>query len=143
MSLKARMLTISAAGLLVALTGCGSSASTTDATAPSASSTTSGTSPTTSTATSPAPSSSAPAAEPVMITIKDFMYTVPASVAPGAVVTVTNQDSQNHTVTSGGAFDVNVTGRGGTATFTAPSKAGSYPIICKYHANMAATLVVT
>ena len=139
MSIKARMLTISAAGLLVALTGCGSSATTPDNATPSATSTASETSAT----TSPASGTSATqAAEPAMITIKDFAYTLPASVAPGAKVTVKNEDSQNHTVTSAGAFDVKVTGGGGTATFTAPSKAGSYPISCTFHANMKATLVV-
>ena len=96
----------------------------------------------TSTAPGEASSAGAVAAKPVLITIKDFKYTLPASVAPGAKVTVKNEDSQNHTVTSAGAFDVNVTGGGGTATFTAPSKAGSYPISCTFHANMKATLVV-
>jgi plastocyanin len=38
-------------------------------------------------------------------------------------------------------FDVDVSA-GGTATFTAPSKPGSYPYHCKYHGNMHATLVV-
>ena len=63
--------------------------------------------------------------------------------APGARITVKNQDDQNHTVTSAtkGAFDVSVTG-GGTATFTAPTKPGSYMFACSFHANMMGTLVV-
>lgn len=78
------------------------------------------------------------------ITIKDFEYGAPLTVAPGAVVTVTNMDSAGHTVTAdqGGAFDVDVRGSGGTATFTAPSAAGSYPYHCTYHPNMRGTLTV-
>jgi plastocyanin len=78
------------------------------------------------------------------ITIKDFGYGAPLTVAPGAVVTVTNTDSAGHTVTAdkGQAFDVIVAGSGGTATFTAPSAPGSYPYHCTYHANMHGTLTV-
>ncbi|MGI8612722.1 MAG: cupredoxin domain-containing protein [Nocardioidaceae bacterium] len=39
-------------------------------------------------------------------------------------------------------FDVNVTAGGGTATFTAPTKPGSYPYHCTYHSSMHGTLVV-
>ena len=55
-----------------------------------------------------------------------------------------NQDDQNHTVTSAtkGAFGVTVNGGGGTATFTAPPKLGSYPFVCTFHANMMGALVV-
>jgi plastocyanin len=78
------------------------------------------------------------------ITIKDFEYGAPLTVAPGAVVTVTNMDSAGHTVTAdqGQAFDVDVKGSGGTATFTAPSAPGSYPYHCTYHPNMHGTLTV-
>jgi plastocyanin len=78
------------------------------------------------------------------ITIKDFEYGPPMTVAPGAVVTVTNMDSAGHTVTAdqGQAFDVDVQGSGGTATFTAPSAPGSYPYHCTYHPNMRGTLIV-
>jgi plastocyanin len=63
--------------------------------------------------------------------------------APGAKITVKNQDDQNHTVTSAikGALDVTVTG-GGKATFTAPTKPGSYMFACNFHANMMGTRVV-
>jgi plastocyanin len=78
------------------------------------------------------------------ITIKDFEYGAPLTVAPGAVVTVTNMDAAGHTVTAdeGQAFDVDVRGSGGTATFTAPSEPGSYPYHCTYHPNMRGTLTV-
>ncbi|MFF2243561.1 cupredoxin domain-containing protein [Arthrobacter sp. NPDC058130] len=77
------------------------------------------------------------------ITIKDFAYGDPLTVAPGAVVTVTNMDTAPHTVTAdeGPAFDADVKG-GGTATFTAPTKPGSYAYHCTYHPNMHGTLVV-
>ena len=90
-----------------------------------------------------APSENASAAEPVLVTIKDFKYTIPSSVAPGSKVTVKNEDARNHTVTSAprGAFDVNVPA-GGTATFTAPTKPGSYKFICTFHADMLGALVV-
>ena len=98
------------------------------------------------TPTSPAGSptaASSPAAAAVVITIKDFKYVSPASVAPGAMVTVMNQDAQGHTVTgdTAGQFDVKVDPNG-TATFAAPTKPGTYAFHCTYHANMHGSLVV-
>ena len=79
-----------------------------------------------------------------VLTIKDFVFGVPASVAPGATVTVTNADTEAHTVTSkDGGFDVKVGGRGGTATFTAPSARGRYQLTCDFHADMSGVLVVS
>lgn len=83
------------------------------------------------------------AAAPVNVTIKDFKFDIPGPVAPGAKVTVTNKDSTNHTFTLKAAgVDVKVQAQGGTATFTAPAKPGSYKVTCDYHANMMATLTV-
>jgi plastocyanin len=129
---KPGLMTIAAAALLVSSAGA-----TMSATSPSS---TSGTTSPGATSSTSAPQ----AAAPVLITIKDFKYTLPASVAPGAKIMVTNQDDQNHTVTSTpkGAFEVKVDGGGGTASFTAPTKPGSYEIVCDFHANMTATLVV-
>ncbi|QGN59067.1 hypothetical protein GKE56_15565 [Nostocoides sp. HKS02] len=78
-----------------------------------------------------------------MIHISSFRYEVPASVAPGATVSVMNMDGENHTVTadSGNAFDAKATA-GTTVTFVAPAKAGTYPFHCAYHANMHGVLVV-
>jgi plastocyanin len=78
-----------------------------------------------------------------VITIKDFKYEVPASVKPGAMVTVTNGDGAPHTLTvkDEGGFDIEVPG-GGTVIFRAPDAPGEYDIICTFHPQMTATLVV-
>ena len=131
------------AALIVGLTGCGTSATTGSGDTTSSTSSPSPTTLAMSTPPEASPSANASAAEPVLITIKDFKYTIPASVAPGAAVTVKNEDSEAHTVTSAtaGAFAVNVTS-GGTATFKAPTKPGVYKLICTFHGNMMGTLVV-
>jgi plastocyanin len=71
-------------------------------------------------------------------------FGAPLTVAPGAVVMVTNMDNAAHTVTAdqGSAFDVDVRGGGGTATFTAPPAPGTYAYHCTYHPNMHGTLTV-
>jgi len=76
------------------------------------------------------------------ITIKDFSFTTPDSVSPGATITVDNSDGTAHTVTSddGDAFDDAASP--GTSTFTAPTKPGSYPFHCNIHPSMHGTLVV-
>lgn len=78
-----------------------------------------------------------------MIHIDKFKYEVPASVRPGAKVSVMNMDGEAHTVTAdtGSAFDDMATA-GAVTTFTAPSKPGSYPFHCTYHSNMHGVLVV-
>ncbi|GAY17873.1 cupredoxin domain-containing protein [Mycobacterium sp. shizuoka-1] len=100
----------------------------------------------------PAPAASSPtsvttaspaAAAGPTIGIAGMKYTTPASVAPGATITVTNGDGAEHTVTadSGNAFDVEVDGNG-TATFTAPTQPGTYAFHCTYHPMMHGQLVV-
>ncbi len=65
------------------------------------------------------------------------------SVSPGATVTVKNEDSATHTVTaSDKSFDTGDVAPGGTKTFTAPKKAGSYSYICSIHNYMQGTLTV-
>lgn len=85
----------------------------------------------------------AEAAEEVVITITDFEYDVSGPVAPGAEVTVINNDSVGHTVTSDeeGLFD-SVFGPNETVTFTAPEEAGEYSFFCTPHPGMISTLVV-
>lgn len=61
----------------------------------------------------------------------------------GSRITVRNGDAAVHTVTANsGAFDVTVPEHG-TATFTAPDKAGNYPFHCRPHPFMTAVLIVT
>ncbi len=142
----ARMAVGVGAGLLALgmLAGCGSSS-----VASSGDSSAAGT-PTTSSAPSPSVSSSATtSAQSAMpkaaatIHISSFKYTVPATVAPGATVSVMNMDGENHTVTAdkGNAFDVKATA-GSTVTFVAPTKPGTYPFHCTYHSNMHGALIV-
>jgi plastocyanin len=90
----------------------------------------------------PSADGSAPAGAAI-ITIRDFAYEVPASVKPGAAVTMMNADSAPHTFTAKdkGGFDVEVPG-GGTVIFGAPDTPGEYEIICSFHPQMTGTLVV-
>lgn len=78
-----------------------------------------------------------------LITIADFEFTLTGAVEPGATITVTNEDSVGHTVTSdeAGVFDVAV-GPGETVTFTAPDEPGEYPYHCTPHPNMVSVLTV-
>jgi plastocyanin len=86
---------------------------------------------------------SQPAAQPAVITIDKFAYTIAMSVSPGAMVTVVNKDEEAHTVTadSGNAFDDKATA-GASTQFRAPTQPGSYPFHCTYHSNMHGVLVV-
>lgn len=147
--IPALALGLSACGSSTTETGVSTSASSTSSVPmPSESSTTATTTPsessTTATTTTPSESSSPAPADTAkaVLSISDFAFTVPASVAPGASITITNADSVMHTVTSeAGGFDVKVNPNG-TATLTAPSKPGSYPFVCAIHASMTGTLVV-
>lgn len=79
----------------------------------------------------------------LVIVIEDFEYEVPDSVAPGAEITVRNEDGVGHTVTAdeGAAFDV-IVGPGEEVTFMVPDEPGDYPFHCTPHPNMTDTLVV-
>lgn len=94
----------------------------------------------TATATAPpATATSAPAPGPT-ITIADMSFGDPVTVAPGEQITVINEDSAEHSVTSE-TFDVHVDG-GQQATLTAPTDPGEYDIYCVYHPSMTGTLIV-
>lgn len=95
--------------------------------------------------TRPSPSASASttaaAAGPTM-DISNFTFSR-ITVKPGATVTVTNADGATHTVNVNGTqIDVTVPG-GGQATFTAPTKPGSYPLTCDFHRSMHGVLTVS
>lgn len=141
MALQLTRLAVMAA-LSLGLAACGSA----DTAVGTASATTSAPSAPTASPSEPAPSPtespSAPPSAEAMIAITDFAYEVPPTVAPGATITITNADSQAHTLTSKeGGFDVKVDGSG-TATLTAPSTPGRYPFVCAFHGGMTGTLVV-
>lgn len=75
------------------------------------------------------------------ITISGFAFES-ATVGAGATVSISNEDSTAHTVTSDDdLFDVNVSG-GSEGELTAPDEAGSYDYHCAIHSSMTGTLVV-
>ena len=87
--------------------------------------------------------SEAPADETAVITITDFEFDGPSSVAPGAEVTVENSDSSTHSVTSeDDSFTEVIVEADASGTFTAPMEPGEYEYVCKFHPEMTATLVV-
>ena len=77
------------------------------------------------------------------IVIANFSFSE-ISVKAGSTVTVSNNDTTTHTVSAddGKSFDVRVD-QGKSATFTAPSAAGTYKFHCKIHSTMHGTLTVT
>ncbi len=87
--------------------------------------------------------SSTPAPAGSTITISGMAFGDPITVSPGATITIVNDDSVEHSVTSKPetGFDTDVDG-GAQKTFTAPTQPGEYPFVCKYHSNMKGTLIV-
>jgi plastocyanin len=80
------------------------------------------------------------------LTISNFTFS-PSTlvVSPGQTVTVTNNDSVTHTVTSTAsppAFDTGNVGPNHTGSFKAPTQAGTYAYICSIHPFMTGTLRV-
>lgn len=146
--MKARTKTSSALGLAVAaavlvLSGCGGMSGSGTTAAPTVTGQVRSTPATTKHAPTASGTGSTPAPAPAEILIKGFKYQGGETVSPGAEITVTNEDSEPHTITAdtGDAFDVTIKGSG-TTTFTAPTKPGSYPYHCIFHGNMKSTLTV-
>ena len=137
-----KILMVGAAMCLVAAvaTACGQSSTATEeqetGTTPVA--TTAATATETAEATSPTVAAGA-----ATITIANMGFGEPITVAPGAQVSVTNDDSVEHSVTSqtAGQFDVHVDGNE-NGTFTAPTEPGEYAFYCVYHPSMKGTLIV-
>jgi len=77
------------------------------------------------------------------ITMANMSFGEPITVAPGATVTIKNDDSAEHSVTSQteGKFDVHVDA-GEQGTLTAPTEPGKYAFYCVYHPSMKGTLIV-
>ena len=98
----------------------------------------------TATASGTATSKSSPTATAgAMITIENMAFGQPLTVAPGVEITIANNDSVEHSVTSdtAGAFEVDVDGKK-KGTLIAPTQPGEYPFHCSYHPYMKGTLIV-
>jgi len=89
-------------------------------------------------------STSTTTASTATITIDSFAYSGDLTVKAGAKVTVTNKDTVPHTLTDKATmkFDTGTISPNASATFTAPTKAGSYPFGCRFHSEMHGTLIV-
>lgn len=118
-------------------TGCGGSSTSTEETG-------TGTATATASPTGAEETTSAPAqAVAATIMIMDMSFGEPITVPPGAQITIKNDDSAEHSVTSdtAGKFDVHVDG-GEQGTLTAPTEPGEYAFHCTYHPSMHGTLIV-
>ncbi len=119
-------------------TACGGSSTSTEET---------GTETATATAspTGTAEATSAPpaAAGAATIMIMGNSFGDPVTVPPGAQITIKNDDSAEHSVTSdtAGKFDVHVDGMQ-QGTLTAPTEPGEYAYHCTYHPSMQGMLIV-
>ena len=118
--------------LTVGLVACGSSTTTTTSTTAAGS-----------TATTAAAGTTAPAAGGTAMTISGFAFKPnPVSFKVGTTVTVTNQDSTDHSLTAvDGSFDTGVFSSG-SKTITL-SKVGTFAIHCRIHNFMTGTITVT
>jgi plastocyanin len=80
------------------------------------------------------------------VTIQNFAFGNPVTVAPGTSVKVTNMDASGHDLVSddSGKFAVPILNQGESRTFTAPTGAGTYKFSCTVHASMkgVGTLIV-
>ncbi|MFD7596920.1 cupredoxin domain-containing protein [Kitasatospora sp. NPDC059812] len=89
--------------------------------------------------------SSATAPAPGAVAIRDFVFE-PANftVRPGAVVTVRNADTVDHTLTAQDrSFDTGTIAPGASATFTAPARPGASSYLCTLHHFMRGILTVS
>jgi plastocyanin len=74
--------------------------------------------------------------------VKDYTFP-PLTAAPGQTVRVVDGDDEPHTLTAeDGSFDTGSFDKSEPGSFTAPSKPGTYPILCKIHPSMHGTLTV-
>jgi plastocyanin len=133
-------LAAAAAAAAIAVAACSSGDDSSGSAAPSV---------TTTTSAAAAPTTSAPgggegsstaaaAADSATITIQNFVFGDPITVAPGTMIKVTNMDTAGHDLASDddGKFKTPVLKQGESATFAAPSEPGTYKFSCTVHANM-------
>jgi plastocyanin len=77
------------------------------------------------------------------ITIANFAFGQPVTVAPGATVEVQNTDTAPHNVTADdGSFATDNIAQNQTTTFVAPTRPGRYAYSCTLHPEMTGTLIV-
>lgn len=78
------------------------------------------------------------------ITIVDFAYGEPLTVAPEALIRVVNEDSAEHDVDAkdGTSFNTDLLGQGEELTFNAPAEEGTYEFTCSNHPDMSGELIV-
>ena len=121
------VLAASAAGLAIALSGCGGDDD--DGGSSSGSDSKS------------APAVSGQSSDKV--SIKDFLYEpADVTVSAGTEVTFTNEDSANHTATANdGDFDTGTLGKGDSKAITI-DEPGTYAYICSFHAFMKGQITV-
>jgi len=131
------------------LTACGSSGSSATTGNGSTATTGSGATATTGSGSTAAAGTGSPAAGSAAdtIVIKNFMFApMSTTVAPGAVVTVHNEDTVTHTLTDKAdpkLFSTGDIAAGQSKTFKAPGQAGSYGYICTIHQYMTGTIIVS
>lgn len=79
------------------------------------------------------------------IAISNFMFSpMSLRVAPGATVSVTNNDSATHTLTAtDGEFDTGNIAQHQTKLIKVPTKPGTYHFICNIHQYMTGSITVT
>ncbi len=84
-------------------------------------------------------------AEAGTITIADFAYGEPLTVAPEALIRVVNEDSARHDVdaTDGTSFNTDLLGQGEELTFNALAEEGTYDFTCSVHPQMSGQLIVS
>ncbi|MEL6892129.1 MAG: cupredoxin domain-containing protein [Actinomycetota bacterium] len=88
-------------------------------------------------------SDEAPAAGGAEITIADFAFGDPITVAAGTEVTVSNVDGAPHSVTASEAgFTSGILDPGASGSFVAPSEPGTYAFVCAVHPTMEGELIV-
>jgi plastocyanin len=124
-------------------TACGQSDTTTEE-RETGTATMTGSPTTTAQATGTTEATSAPApAGAATITMADMSFGAPITVPPGAQITIKNDDSAEHSVTSqtAGLFDIHVDGNQ-QGMLTAPTEPGEYAFYCIYHPSMTSTLTV-
>jgi plastocyanin len=141
-----RLLRLAAAAAAVAIgvAACSSGNDSSGSAAPGVATTTSGAAPTTSAPAGGEGSSASTGS--ASITIQNFAFGDPITIAPGTSVKVTNMDTAGHDLVSDdtGKFAVPILDQGESRTFTAPTAPGTYKFSCTVHANMKSigTLIV-